>query len=63
MIESVSGKAQGLVKISEAVPKGIVKASFLWNEDSNFSLVPQAFPVSSKDHLVNLIPVKIKRGK
>lgn len=62
-VDSVSGKAQGLVKISEAVPKGVVKANFLWNEDSNFSLVPHAFPVSSKNHLVNLIPVKIKRGK
>jgi predicted molibdopterin-dependent oxidoreductase YjgC len=62
-VDSVSGEAQGLVKISEAVPKGVVKANFLWNEDSNFSLVPHAFPASSKNHLVNLIPVKIKRGK
>jgi predicted molibdopterin-dependent oxidoreductase YjgC len=63
VIDSVSGKAQGLVKISEAVPKGAVEANFLWNGDSNFSLVPHAFPASSKNHLVNLIPVKIKRGK
>jgi len=63
VIDSASGKAQGLVKISEAVPKGVVEANFLWNEDSNFSLVPHAFPVSSKNHFVNLIPVKIKRGK
>ncbi len=62
-VDSVSGKAQGLVKISEAVPKGVVKANFLWNEDSNFSLVPHAFPASSKNHLVNLIPVKIMKGK
>ncbi len=62
-IESVSGKAQGLVKISETVPKGVITANFLWNEDSNFSLAPHAFPAPSKGHLVNLIPVKIKRGK
>jgi predicted molibdopterin-dependent oxidoreductase YjgC len=63
VIDSVSGKARSLVKISEAVPKGVVKASFLWNEDSNFSLVPHAFPASSKNHLLNLIPVNVKRGK
>jgi formate dehydrogenase alpha subunit len=63
VIESVSGKAQGLVKISEAMPQGVVEANFLWNEDSDFSLVPHAFPASSKNHLVNLIPVRIKRGK
>ncbi len=63
VIDSASGKAQGLVKISEAVSKGVVEANFLWNGDSNFSLVPHAFPASFKSHLVNLIPVKIKRGK
>ena len=63
VIDSVSGKAQGLVKISETMPKGVVGSNFLWNGDSNFSLVPHAFPASSKNHLVNLIPVKIKRGK
>jgi predicted molibdopterin-dependent oxidoreductase YjgC len=63
VIDSESGKAQGLVKISEAVPKGSVKANFLWDGDPDFSLVTHAFPASSKNHLVNLIPVKIKRGK
>ncbi len=63
VINSASGEAQGLVKISETVPKGLVKANFLWNEDSIFSLASHVFPASSKNHLVNLIPVKIKRGK
>ncbi len=63
VIDSESGEAQGLVKVSEAVPKGVIAANFLWNEDSSFSLVPHAFPASTKNHLVNLIPVKIKRGK
>ncbi len=63
VIESVSGKTQGLVKISDAMPKGVLEANFIWNENSGFSLVPHAFPASSKNYLVNLIPVRIKRGK
>ncbi len=62
-IESSSGKAKSLVKISEAVPKGIVRANFLWSEDSDFSVIPLGFSSSYKNHFKNLIPVKVKRGK
>ena len=63
VVDSVSGKTQGRARISEALPKGVVGANFLWNEDSDFSLVPLVFPSSYKNQLLNLIPVKIKRGK
>jgi predicted molibdopterin-dependent oxidoreductase YjgC len=62
-IESISGKAKSLVKISDAVPRGMVRANFLWSEDSDFSVIPLGFSPSYKNHLLNLIPVKIKRGK
>jgi predicted molibdopterin-dependent oxidoreductase YjgC len=62
-IESSSGKTKSLVKISDAVPKGMVRANFLWSEDSDFSVIPLGFSPSYKNHLLNLIPVKIKRGK
>lgn len=63
VIQSESGKTHRLVKISEVMPKGVIGASFLWNEDSDFSLYPLVFPSSSTDQLQNLIPVKIKKGK
>lgn len=63
VIQSESGKAHRLVRISEAMPMGVVGASFLWNEDPDFSLFPLVFPSSNSNQLLNLIPVKIKRGK
>ncbi len=63
VVDSDSGKIQGRVKISAALPKGIVGANFLWNEDSDFSLVPLSFSSKYKNHIRNIIPVKIKRGK
>jgi len=63
VVDSVSGKTQGRVRISGALPKGVVGANFLWNEDSDFSLVPLSFSSSFKNHILNIIPVKIKRGK
>ncbi len=62
-IESSSGKTKSLVKISDAVPRGMVRANFLWSEDSDFSVIPLGFSPSYKNHLLNFIPVKIKRGK
>jgi predicted molibdopterin-dependent oxidoreductase YjgC len=63
VVDSVLGKSQGRARISEALPKGVVGANFLWNEDSDFSLVPLSFSSSFKNHILNIIPVKIKRGK
>ena len=49
IMESAVGKRMGTVKITEAVPRGTVRASFLWSEGTEESCYP--------------LPVKIKRGK
>lgn len=58
-IGALSGQIQGVVRIDESLPSGIVEASFLWNEDVLHSAanlcLGKAFPL--------LLPVKIKRGK
>ena len=54
---------KGFVKIIKSLPKGILEASFLLSEDSDFSvngLLPGAFQES---HSLGMLPVKIKRGK
>jgi len=63
VVESSSGKFKGFVKIMKSLPKGILEASFLWGEDSEFSvngLLPSVFQES---HSLGIVPVKIKRGK
>lgn len=60
-VESPAGKFKGVVKISEAVPKGTVGASFLWSEEPDFSL---ARLVSSQEEGFRFpFPVRIRRGK
>ncbi len=60
-VDSPAGKIEGLGKITEAVPKGVVEASLLWNEDREYSL---AHLVSSfQEEFRFPLPVKIKRGK
>jgi predicted molibdopterin-dependent oxidoreductase YjgC len=49
IMESALGKNKGIAKISEDVPRGTVRASFLWSEGTEESCYP--------------LPVKIKRGK
>jgi formate dehydrogenase alpha subunit len=63
VVESSSGKFKGFVKIIKSLPKGILGASFLLSEDSDFSvngLLPGDFQES---HSLGMLPVKIKRGK
>jgi predicted molibdopterin-dependent oxidoreductase YjgC len=62
VVESSSGKFTGFVKI-KPLPKGILEASFLLCEESEFSvngLLPGTFQES---HSLGMLPVKIKRGK
>jgi formate dehydrogenase alpha subunit len=49
MVESGEGKRTGIAKISEEVPRGVIKGGFLWSEEAEASSYP--------------LPVKIKRGK
>ena len=63
VVESSSGKFKGFVKIVKSLPKGILGASFLLSEDSDFSvngLIPSVFQES---HSLGMLPVKIKREK
>jgi predicted molibdopterin-dependent oxidoreductase YjgC len=49
ILESPVRKMRGVAKITEAVPNGTVRASFLWNDGPENSSFP--------------LPVKVKRGK
>jgi predicted molibdopterin-dependent oxidoreductase YjgC len=49
ILESPGRKIKGVAKITEAVPDGTVRASFLWNDGPENSSSP--------------LPVKVKRGK
>jgi len=60
VIDSKAGEVSGLVKISEAVPQGLVVASFLWTEEADFSRI-KLFPAQG-DAFRNVLPVNIKRG-
>jgi predicted molibdopterin-dependent oxidoreductase YjgC len=62
-VESSSGKFKGFVKIVKSLPTGILGASFLLSEDSDFAvngLIPSVFQES---HSLGMLPVKIKREK
>jgi len=60
IVDSMAGEVTGLVKISEAVPQGLVGASFFWNEDADFSRI-KLFPAEG-GAFRNVLPVNIKRG-
>jgi formate dehydrogenase alpha subunit len=63
VVESSSGKFKGFVKITKSLPKGVLGASFLLSEDSDFSvsgLIPSVFQDS---HSLGMLPVRIKREK
>jgi predicted molibdopterin-dependent oxidoreductase YjgC len=59
---SENGKMDGAVKISDAVPAGILKVHYLLSEDSAQSAASLLFPLSADKDMKSVIPVKIKRG-
>ena len=59
-VDSTAGKVAGLVKISEAVPQGMVVASFLWNEEEDFSR--EKLFSAQGNPFMSILPVNIKRG-
>jgi formate dehydrogenase alpha subunit len=62
IVESSNGKMEGILKISGALPRGLVESQLVWNEDihvSGFSLI---FPLPKGYYPLKPIPVKIKRG-
>jgi formate dehydrogenase alpha subunit len=62
VVESSSGRMEGVLKVSETLPPGLIESQFLWNEDprvAGFSLV---FPLAKGYYSQEPIPVKVKRG-
>jgi predicted molibdopterin-dependent oxidoreductase YjgC len=62
-VGSGSKKIKGIAKISDAVPRGIVVASFLLNEKADFSAFHLSSGPDSDSFPLKLRPVKIYRGK
>ena len=62
-LDSLQGKFQGIVKISARIPKGTMKASFLWNEDSDYPRAPLLSSSLQGSQSLGPLPVRIKRGK
>ncbi len=62
-LDSLQGKFQGIVKISEQIPKGTMKVSFLWNENSDYSRAPLLSSSLQDSQSLGPLHVRIKRGK
>ena len=63
VVESADGKCKGLVRISESIPKGRMKASILWNDASDHSAVGLMSSPSGQSPSSGPIPIRKKRGK
>ncbi len=62
-VGSASEKIKGVAKISEAIPRGIIIASFLLNEKADFSAFHLSSGPDSDSFPLKMLPVKIYRGK
>ena len=64
-IEVGSGprRTKGLAKISDAIPRGIIVASFLLEEKADFAAVRLSSGPNSDSFPLKMLPVKIYRGK
>jgi len=62
-VESASLKIKGIARITETVLRGVIKASFLWGEDSDFSVARLFSEFSPDSFTLKMMPVRIKRGK
>jgi len=63
VVKSSNGKMEGVLKVSEALPQGLVESQIVWNEDARISGFSLVFPLSKGYYPQEPIPVKIKRGK
>lgn len=63
VLESASGRISGIVKLSESLPEGMVEASFLWNDESDFSLASLFSGPHLQSHSLGALPVRITRGE
>lgn len=63
VVESSDGKMEGVLKVSDAMPQGLVESGLSWNPDVHGSGSSLVFPLSRGYYPQKPIPVKIKRGK
>lgn len=63
IVESSKGKMEGVLKLSEAIPRGLIESNFVWNADARVSAFSLRFPLTKGCYPQEPIPVKIKRGK
>lgn len=63
VVESASGRADRIVKITEFLSEGMVTVHFTWNEDSSFSLANLFSSASPGSLFLGALPVRIERGK
>jgi len=62
-VGSGSRKIKGVAKISDAIPRGIIVASFLLNEKADFSVSRLSSGLNPDSFPLKMFPVKIYRGK
>jgi formate dehydrogenase alpha subunit len=63
VVESENGKMEGLLKVSEGHPEGVVESQVAWSEEARVSGSFVVLPLSKGYYPHNPIPVNIKRGK
>jgi len=63
IVESSKGKFEGVCKISEALPQGLIESQVNWSADVRVSAFTVKFPLTKGCYLQEPIPVKLKRGK
>ena len=63
IVEASNGKMEGVLKVSEALPPGLIESQIVWNDDARVSGFSLVFPLSKGYYLQEPIPVKVKRGK
>ncbi|MGD9344468.1 MAG: molybdopterin-dependent oxidoreductase [Candidatus Aminicenantes bacterium] len=63
VVESSRGKREGVVKLSEALPRGLIESQIVWSADARVSTFSLRFPLTKGCYPQEPIPVKVKRGK
>ncbi len=63
VVESPSGQFKGIVRIVKSFPKGILGASFLLSEETDYSVNALLSSAFKESHSLGMLPVRIKREK
>ncbi len=63
VVESINGKMEGVLKVSEGLPEGVVGSQVAWSEEARISGSSVMLPMAKGYYPCDPIPVKIKRGR